>query len=395
MRHPRGGNQRSTRRPEDEAVRVAIVTESLLPRGDDASVDVRRVGEELRALGHAPLVLCARTAPGHGAGFPVPVRAVPARALRGALVTAAPDVVHVTSPFGLGARALREAHTLGIPSVAVHETDLSAYLANRAGALGAGASGAAWRWVRRVLSLADRTLAPSAAAREDLVRHGVPRVGVWGRGVDTALFHPGRRTGEPSASLRRSLLADDEVLVGHVGRLAPGSGLGRLEEVVRVPGVRLVVAGDGPSRVEVALRLAEAAADVRGRPNRPPVLLGAASPEALATVHGALDVFVHPGTRDPFGRAVQEATASGVAVVAPSRGGAAALVDHGRTGLLVDPDRLGGYAAAVAALTADSALRARMGRAGRARAERWTWVELTDELVGHYADVRARSSAAA
>ena len=401
MRSPRGGHRASTRRGDDDGVRVAIVTDSLPGPTDDHHDAVLRVGDELRALGHQSLVLCARAAPGtlgrsaRGTPPAVVVREVRPRGLRATLAGFAPDLVHAASPFGLGARALRDARTLGVPSVAVHDADVPAYLAHRAGALGAGATGAAWRWLRRVLSLAGRTLVPSWAMAAELTDRGVPRVAVWGRGVDMAVFGPWRRTREPAASLHRSLVPDGEVLVGHVGRLAPQQGLGRLEEVVRVPGTRLVVVGGGPSRLELAVRLTEAAADVRGRPNRPPVLLSAASPEARADACAALDVFVHPGARGTFAWTALEAAASGVPVVATARGAAAELVADGRSGLIVDPGRLGGHGEAVAALAADPALRARMGRAGRARAAGRTWTALTRELVAHYDGVRSGTVAAA
>lgn len=382
-------------------MRVAVVTDSLAGPTDESTTTVLRVGEQLHALGHTVLVLCTRVTPDARAGLVsglLPrgsVREVQPRALRATLAEFGPDVVHAASPFGLGARALREARGSGVATLAVHDIDLPAHLARRAGALGAGAAGAAWAWVRRVLCLADRTLAPSWTMAAELTRHGVPRVGVWGRGVDTELFHPGRRGLGASAALRHSTVRDAEVLVGHLGRLAPEQDLGRLEEVVRVPGVRLVVVGEGPSRLEVAVRLAEAAADVRGRRHRPPVLLGAGSAQARADACAALDLLVHPGARGTFARDVQEAAASGVPVLAAARGAAAELVGHGRTGLLVDPGRLGGYAEAVAALAADPARRARMGRAGRARAEGRTWAALTAELLTHYDAVRSRATVAA
>ncbi|WP_308279877.1 glycosyltransferase [Phycicoccus mangrovi] len=125
------------------------------------------------------------------------------------------------------------------------------------------------------------------------------------------------------------------------------------------------------------------------------MLLGARSGESLAEAYGLLDVFVHTGTRETFGQTLQEAHASGLPVVAPARGGPLDLVDDGRTGLLVDPDRPGALAGAVATLVADPALRDRMGRAGRVAVEGRTWAGVTAELVRHYetavAGRRARS----
>lgn len=374
-------------------VRIVVVTESFLPTLNGVTTSVCRVVECLAARGHRVSVVCPRPAPAEHAGVPVhavpsvSVRAfptgLPSGAVRDVLEELRPDVVHVASPFVLGARALRETARLGIPSVAVYQTDMPSYLAQHAPRpVGPGASQAAWRWVRRVHGLADLTLAPSRHTMAELAAHGVPRTARWGRGVDARLFHPGRR--DAVAAARRELAPDGEVVVGYVGRLAPEKELDRLADVARVPGVRLVLVGDGPDRARTAALLAEAVASAPGRPNRPPVLLGARSGEALADAYGLLDVFVHTGTRETFGQTLQEAHASGLPVVAPARGGPLDLVEHGCTGLLVDPDRRGTLAAAVAALVGDPALRARMGRAGRVSVEGRTWAGVTAELVGHY-----------
>ena len=100
MRHPRAGNPRATRAVDDVGVRVAIVTESVLPR-DDVADDVLRVADQLGARGHEVLVLCARSAAerqAHDGIEPVPVRPVPARAVRSVLAATAPHVVHAAGP---------------------------------------------------------------------------------------------------------------------------------------------------------------------------------------------------------------------------------------------------------------------------------------------------------
>ena len=90
---------------------------------------------------------------------------------------------------------------------------------------------------------AARTLAPSTPAAQDLTAHGVPRVHLWPRGVDSLRFHPRRR----DEALHRALAPGGELLVGYVGRLAPEKRVDLLAGVCALPGVRLVVIGDGPS----------------------------------------------------------------------------------------------------------------------------------------------------
>ena len=378
-------------------MRVAIVTESFLPSVNGVTTSVCRVLECLRDRGHEAVVLAPRPAPGSWAGYPVlgltsvPVRQFPVGLPTGevdaALAGFRPDVVHVASPFVLGAAALTATARRGVPSVAVYQTDVPSYLAQHApGPVGRGAARAAWRWVRHVHGLADLTLAPSSAALAELAGHQVPRTALWTRGVDAATFHPSWRVDAGTRALRRALAPRGEVLVGYVGRLAPEKELPRLARLAGLAGTRVVIVGDGPSRAEDAALLAAAGLDV--------VFLGRRDGDDLARAYAALDVFVHTGTRETFGQTLQEAAASGLPVVAPARGGPLDLVDHSRTGLLFDPDSADGLRDAVAHLAGDRAKREALGRAGRARVERRSWAGVTDELLGHYAQVRTSRTAA-
>jgi phosphatidylinositol alpha 1,6-mannosyltransferase len=367
-------------------VRVAIVTESFLPTLNGVTTSVCRVAECLRADGHEALILAPRPTPTSYAGYAVhglasvPVRqfpvGIPSGEVESVLAAFGPDVVHVASPFVVGAAALSAAQRLGLPSVAVYQTDMPSYLRQHApGAVGRGAARAAWRWVRRLHSMADRTLAPSSAALAELDAHGIPRTALWARGVDAQQFHPGWRDDAGTRALRRSLAAQGQVLVGYVGRLAPEKELQRLTSLAGLP-VRLVLVGEGPSRAEDESALGAAGVDA--------VFLGRREGDDLARAYAALDLFVHTGTRETFGQTLQEAAATGLPVVAPARGGPLDLVDHSRTGLLFDPDNGPALRDAVAHLAGDRVKREAMGAAGRQRVSGRTWRTLTHELLGHY-----------
>ena len=288
---------------------------------------------------------------------------VPGPRLRSALAGHRADLVHLASPFVLGSGRSR------LPTVAVYMTDMPGY----ARVYGTGRLGeaAAWRWLRRIHNAADRTLAPSAATAESLRAHGVERVRVWGRGVDTQLFGPAKR----SERLRRELAPGGEVLVGYVGRLAPEKRVDLLGQVAALPGARLVIVGGGPA--EAALRRALPGA----------VFPGPKYGTELAEAYASLDIFVHSGPRETFGQTLQEAAASGLPVVAPAAGGPRDIVTDGVTGYLVPPGVPGPLAAAVSRLVHDPAMRAAMGQAGRAKVAGRTWPVLGDELIGHYAEI--------
>jgi len=294
---------------------------------------------------------------------------VPTPAVRAALAEFRPDVVHLASPFVLGARALTVARRMHVPAVAVYQTDVAGFAASYGIGLTARA---AWRWIRRLHSGAARTLAPSRWAADALRAHGVPRVHRWGRGVDTARFDPARRDHD----LRAALAPHGELLVGYVGRLAPEKQVERLAALEGLPGVRVVVVGDGPSRA----RLGEVLPSAH--------FLGFRGGTELARVYASFDAFVHTGPHETFCQAVQEAQASGLPVLAPDAGGVADLVAPGRTGWLYDPAAPdAAIAGRVAAWRDDADARRAMGAAGRRAVLGRTWPSVCEELLGHYAAV--------
>lgn len=369
-----------------------MVTESFLPTVNGVTTSVCRVAECLTLLGHEVVVIAPEPAPPWFG--PVPVHTVRSVAVRqfptgmptgrvGALLAEIrPDIVHVASPFVVGARALVAARDLGIPSVAIYQTDMPRYVEQHSpGPLAPRVAELTWRWVRRIHALAGRTLAPSTASQRALVEHGVERVALWGRGVDTALFDPAWRACAAVAALRAELAPSGEVLVGYVGRLAPEKELDRLGELSGIPGMRLVLVGDGPSRAELTAHLGEAAAEAGALA---PAFLGFRTGVDLAHAYAALDVFVHPGTTETFGQTLQEAGASGLPVVAAAVGGPLDLVEHGVTGYLTDVSAPGALSGCVGHLVADAPLRHRMGAAARARVADRSWAVLTEQLVAHY-----------
>ncbi|MEU6236553.1 glycosyltransferase family 1 protein [Kitasatospora sp. NPDC047058] len=377
-------------------MRVVIVTESFPPEVNGVAHSVLRTAEHLVRRGHQPLVITP--APARGAdcpphtfgagparelpvvripsvplpGYPQVRIALPSRQLTTALAGHRPDLVHLASPFVLGARGMQAAARLGVPAVAVYQTDLAGYAhAYRAGR-GLGEA-AAWHRIRAVHRAAARTLAPSTPAAQDLTAHGVPRVQLWPRGVDSVRFHPRHR----DEALHRALAPGGEVLVGYVGRLAPEKRVDLLAAASALPGVRVVIIGDGPSAPGLKAAMPGA------------VFLGRRTGEELARCFATLDVFVHTGPLETFCQTIQEAMASGVPVIGPAAGGPLDLVAHHRTGLLVPPRDGAAVARAVETLAADPGLRAVYGRAGRAEVTARTWEAVGDLLLRHYAEVLA------
>lgn len=363
-------------------MRVAVVSESFLPTLNGVTTSVCKVLEHLRDNGHEAIVIVpAAGAPESYAGFPV--HRVPAIAYRQfpvglpsphvqrLLTEFAPDVVHAASPFLLGAQAIASARRLGIPSVAIFQTDVAGYA--RRNHLGS-ATAFAWRIVRWIHDGADVTLVPSSASMVDLRSAGITRLARWGRGVDLDRYHP-RNALEPAAArLRATLAPGGETVVGYVGRLAPEKQVERLVALRGLENLSVAIIGDGPSRASLPRAL-------RGMPVH---FLGALRGEELATAYSALDIFVHTGTEETFGQTIQEAHASGLPVVAPRAGGPIDLVSVGHDGFLFEPGDDVDLRARVSALLEDRALRLRMGEAGRRAVLSRSWESVCAQLLGYY-----------
>lgn len=345
---------------------------------------VLHVLRHLAAQGHETLVIAPRsgelTGDLHGArtellrSVPLPsypeVRVVFARAARLAAILDrfAPDVVHLASPFVLGWQGVAAADSLRVPAVAVYQTDVAAY-AEKYGVPGAAPLAA--RHIARLHRRATLTLAPSTASLRQLGDLGVDRLRRWGRGVDTAQFSPERRS-----DAWRARVAPGETVIGYVGRLAPEKQVEDLAALAGLPGTRLVIVGDGPSRplLERALPHAVFTGHLRGAE------LG----EALAS----FDVFVHPGETETFGQTIQEALASGVPVVATGVGGPVDLVRSSVDGWLYRPGDLEELRARVADLAGDAGKRRAFAEAAHASVRDRSWDAVCRRLVEHYDEAR-------
>jgi phosphatidylinositol alpha 1,6-mannosyltransferase len=363
-------------------VRVAIVAESFLPNVNGVTNSVLRVIEHLRHHGHEVLVI----APDAPRGQPpadrvhdgVRVHRVPSRMFpkvtslplgvpRPRMVKVLrgfdPDVVHLASPALLGYGGLHAARHLGVPTVAVFQTDVAGF----AQSYGMGiAARAAWAWTRHLHSRADMTLAPSVSAMENLAAHGIPRVHKWARGVDIAGYAPSAR----DERLRRRWSPHGKSIVGFVGRLAPEKHVERLAVLGRRDDLQLVIVGDGVDRAKLESALPTAH------------FTGALYGAELAAAYASMDVFVHPGEHETFCQAVQEAMASGLPVVAPDAGGPRDLVAPMHTGLLLPVIEF--EARLTTAVDHLLAERQRYSVAARRSVLGRTWPAICDELIGHY-----------
>lgn len=370
-------------------MRVAIVTESFLPSINGVTNSVLRVVDTLAKRGDEVLIIAPTSLGASYAGYPVvttptveivgfPV-AIPTPAVARALDDFGPDIVHAAAPFWLGGQAIAHAAKRGIASVAVYQTDVSGYLERYGLDFAAPIIDAATAAIHQPATL---TLAPTSDGVRYLRGLGVGAIEVWGRGVDTELFHPGRGESVGPRERRLSAAPGGERIIGYVGRLAPEKQVERMKELVDIPGSTLLIVGDGPSRshLEHLFRADNV------------VFVGRLVGDDLADAYAAMDLFVHCGTEETFGQTIQEAHASGLPVIAPLTGGQRHLIRHGTDGYLVDHQRWGAFREKVVLLVGDEVLRTQMSQNAVQAVSKKTWEANNALLLGFYD--RAKNAAA-
>lgn len=290
-----------------------------------------------------------------------------------------PDLIHVSAPDPLGFSAQHFARELGIPVVASLHTRFETYLQH----YGLG-------FVHRLLlrkldqfyDRADLVLVPTEPIRQEFAARGFKRsMVVWGRGIDSSCFHADFR----DAGFRQSFgYRADEIVPLFFGRLVREKGVFQFAEVIarlRQAGLvcRPMIIGDGPERDKLA----------RLMPNVN--FLGHLSGEALGRAVASADILINPSQSEAFGNVNLEAMASGLAVVSADVPSASQLIDHGRNGLLVAPDDIDAYVAAVLRLVNDAALsKAVRGAAAQAGGQH-CWPDVLDVVLNAYRMVLGRS----
>ncbi|GHE94647.1 glycogen synthase [Streptomyces griseoluteus] len=261
--------------------------------------------------------------------------------------------------------------------------------------LGGGYALSSWA-ERTAIESADAVIAVSGAMRDDILACypalDADRVHVVHNGIDTRLYRPDPGTD----ALRRHGIDPERPYVLFLGRITRQKGVPQLLRAVREigPDTQVVLCAGAPDTPEIDRefrdRFQELSA-VRAGVFWIPQMLPRAEVVQLLT-HAT--VFVCPSVYEPLGIVNLEAMACGTPVVASRVGGIPEVVDHGRTGLLVDTDGdfEGNLARALDDVLADPAAARRMGEAGRARAVgEFGWDAVARRTAGLYEEIRKQA----
>lgn len=284
----------------------------------------------------------------------------------------APNILHISSPDRVSRQAAAWARRRRLPvACSVHtrfETYFRYYNLSFLEPIMVA-------WLRRLYRRCDALIAPSESfaqvLREQRMNYDI---GIWTRGVERDIFHPGRR----DMAWRQSLgIADNSPVIAFLGRLVMEKGLDVFADAIDQLNRRhvphdVVVIGEGPAGDWFASRLPKAK------------FVGFQGGVDLARAVASSDMLFNPSVTETFGNVTLEAMACGLPVVAARATGSASIVKDGTTGFLVSPGSITKFADQLQLYCENEEIRVQHGAAALHESMQYEWDAINQAVADTY-----------
>lgn len=283
-----------------------------------------------------------------------------------------PDVIYVATESPMGLSALKVANNLQIPSAAGFHTNFHQYIQKyRIRKV----EPVALQYLKKAHSKADMTIVPSEGVRTMLSNNGFKNIRVMGRGVDTGMFHPSKR----SLKLREQwgATSTDTVLIT-VGRIAAEKNIeltikAYQEILLSQPSTKCVLVGDGPIREELERNYPEI------------IFAGMQTGEELASHYASADILLFPSETETFGNVLLEGKASGLITVAYNYAAAAQHTIHNINGFVAPKGDAEQFIAT--SLLACNTRSEAISTAAQQTATQLSWKNIGQTLEGYFKEI--------
>ncbi len=368
-------------------MRIALFTETFLPKVDGIVTRLSHTIDHLQRNGDSVLVIAPeggiteyKGAKVYGVtGFPLPLypelkMALPRPAIGYELEKFQPQIIHVVNPAVLGLAGIFHSKLHNIPLVASYHTHLPQYLQH----YGLGMlEGFLWELLKAGHNQAALNLCTSTVMMDELTSHGIERVNLWQRGVDTELFHPDLASEEMRSRLSQN--HPESHLLLYVGRLGAEKEIERIKPILEaIPAARLALVGDGPHRQALEKHFAGTNTN----------FVGYLTGRDLGSAFASADAFIFPSRTETLGLVLLEAMAAGCPVVAARSGGIPDIVTDGVNGYLFEPEAdIQSAITATVRLLEQKQEREIIRQNARLEAELWGWASATRQLQDYYQKV--------
>lgn len=283
-----------------------------------------------------------------------------------------PNIIQISSPDRVGHKMVSWARQHDIPVLASVHTRFETYpryynLAFLEPIIEA--------MLRRLYRRCDALVAPSESMAQVLRQQRMNYdVGIWSRGVDKTVFSPSKR----DLSWRQSFgIADDEPVIGFLGRLVMEKGLDVFSDTIdelkrRRIKHRVIIIGEGPAQPWFEERMEDA------------VFAGFQQGHDLGRAVASMDMLFNPSVTETFGNVTLEAMACGLPVVAAKATGSQSLVKDKESGRLVTPGAIRDFADVLQLYCQDETIRKAHGAAGEKRADEFSWDQINQAVAETY-----------
>lgn len=296
-----------------------------------------------------------------------------------------PDVVHSHHPFLLGDAAIRAAYRRNLPLVFTHHTLYEEYT-HYVSADSDMMRQLAINLSTEFANLCTSVVAPSDSIAKLIAKRGVHQpITVIPTGVDIDYFG----SGDGPKFRKDNGLADDALIIGHLGRLAPEKNLDYLcRAVIKAMDdtseqLRFLVVGSGSSEKEIQRLFTEA-----GRQDQL-FMAGEKKGQELVDAYAAMDLFVFSSKSETQGMVLVEAMAAGLPVVALNASGAREVVRDDVNGSLLDGDATPrDFAATILDIFADREKREDLRHGARETANEFSRKTTAEKMAGLYVSLQ-------
>lgn len=282
-----------------------------------------------------------------------------------------PDIIHVVTPFSIGIMGLKYSKDTNIPMVASYHTDFPKYLKYYNLEF---LENTLWYFFKWFHSHSYINFCPSVDTKEEMEKHGINNLELWGRGIDTIKYNPNKK----NEKLREKYCSNNEALLLYVGRIAPEKELDVLMEAAKKLNrmnvkYKLVVVGDGPSKKEFESMTIDNV-----------VFVGYKSGSELEAYYATADIFTFPSSSETYGNVILEAMASGLPVICPYSGGLKENIIDSYNGLIFETGSSENMAYKIIELINDNNLRYRLRENARSYTITKSWNNIYSDLFSKY-----------